>query len=233
MAEAVVPDRANEPAAPAERQAKADGRPLAYYWTAARRPGVGAFLVAQMLWVLGYAALPAFFLLYAEEELALSPATASLMLVGFGVMTAVAIGLAGRARSSEHHRPLLAASVALMGAGFLVVGATETLPVVALGLVAAATGFGLVSTIGFPLFSSLIPEGESGGYTALYFSVRSIASAVALPVAGGLIAVTGSHRTLERSGWANYTFAFHDKVEIGPVMLKKISAGTGLKPEDL
>jgi membrane-associated phospholipid phosphatase/MFS family permease len=188
--------RTREPAAPTEGPAKADGRPLAYYWQAARRPGVGAFLVAQMLWVLGYAALPAFFLLYAKEELGLAPATASLMLVGFGVMTAVAIGLAGRARSSERHKPLLAASVALMGAGFLVVGATETLPVVALGLVAAATGFGLVSTIGFPLFSSLIPEGESGGYTALYFSVRSIASAVALPAAGGLIAATGSHRTL-------------------------------------
>jgi len=188
--------RTREPAAPAERPTKADGRPLAYYWTAARRPGVGAFLVAQMLWVLGYAALPAFFLIYAKEELGLSPAAASLMLVGFGVMTAVAIGLAGRAKSSKHHRPLLAASVALMGSGFLVVGATETLPVVALGLVAAATGFGLVSVIGFPLFSSLIPDGESGGYTALYFSVRSIASAVALPVAGGLIAATGSHRTL-------------------------------------
>jgi membrane-associated phospholipid phosphatase/predicted MFS family arabinose efflux permease len=188
--------RTREPAVAPQQENKAEGRPLAYYWDAARRPGVGTFLIAQMLWVLGYAALPAFFLLYAEEELGLSPATASLMLVGFGVMTAVAIGLAGRARSSERHKPLLAASVALMGAGFLVVGATETLPVVAVGLIAAATGFGLVSTIGFPLFSRLIPEGESGGYTALYFSVRSIASAVALPAAGGLIAVTGSHRTL-------------------------------------
>ena len=43
----------------------------------------------------------------------------------------------------------------------------------------------------------------------------------------------GSHRTLERTGWANYTFAFHDKVELGPVMLKKIAKGTGLRPEDL
>lgn len=43
----------------------------------------------------------------------------------------------------------------------------------------------------------------------------------------------GSHKTLERSGWENYTFAFHDKVELGPVMLKKIAKRTGLRPEDL
>ena len=44
---------------------------------------------------------------------------------------------------------------------------------------------------------------------------------------------SGSHRTLERPGWPDYVFAFHDKVEIGPVMLKRIAKPTGLKPEDL
>jgi predicted RNA binding protein YcfA (HicA-like mRNA interferase family) len=44
---------------------------------------------------------------------------------------------------------------------------------------------------------------------------------------------TGSHRVLERQGWRDYPFAFHDKVEIGPVMLAKIAKHTGLKPGDL
>jgi predicted RNA binding protein YcfA (HicA-like mRNA interferase family) len=44
---------------------------------------------------------------------------------------------------------------------------------------------------------------------------------------------TGSHRVLERSGWADYVFAFHDDVEIGPVALAKIAKHTGLKPDDL
>ena len=126
----------------------------------------------------------------------LSPAAASLILVGFGVLTAAAIAAAGRARNPERHRSLLLAAVTLMGVGFLVVASSTSLPVVAVGLVAAATGFGLISTIGFPLYSTLIPEGETGGYTALYFSVRSIASAVALPASGWLIAATGSYRTL-------------------------------------
>ncbi|MDZ4804137.1 MAG: type II toxin-antitoxin system HicA family toxin [Candidatus Eisenbacteria bacterium] len=44
---------------------------------------------------------------------------------------------------------------------------------------------------------------------------------------------TGSHRTLERSGWADVVFAFHDRDEIGPRMLSRIAKHTGLKPEDL
>ena len=44
---------------------------------------------------------------------------------------------------------------------------------------------------------------------------------------------TGSHRTLARTGWADYTFAFHDAEEIGPRMLARVTKHTGLKPEDL
>jgi membrane-associated phospholipid phosphatase len=83
-----------------------------------------------------------------------------------------------------------------MGLGFLGVAATNSLGVVAIALVAAAAGFGLISTLGFPLFSGLIPQGEAGGYTALYFSVRAISSAIALPSAGWVIAATGSYRAL-------------------------------------
>ena len=44
---------------------------------------------------------------------------------------------------------------------------------------------------------------------------------------------SGSHRTLGREGWSNYVFAFHDRDEIGPVMLARIGRATGLKPGDL
>lgn len=44
---------------------------------------------------------------------------------------------------------------------------------------------------------------------------------------------SGSHRTLERPGWTDVVFAFHDNEEIGPRMLARISKRTGLKPEDL
>ena len=42
-----------------------------------------------------------------------------------------------------------------------------------------------------------------------------------------------SHITLQRPGWPDYVWAFHDGVEIGPKMLARIAKHTGLKPEDL
>jgi predicted RNA binding protein YcfA (HicA-like mRNA interferase family) len=44
---------------------------------------------------------------------------------------------------------------------------------------------------------------------------------------------SGSHRTLERDGWADVVFAFHDADEIGPRMLARIAKHTGLTPDDL
>ncbi len=42
-----------------------------------------------------------------------------------------------------------------------------------------------------------------------------------------------SHVQLIHPTLGEYTWAFHDADEIGPVMLAKISKKTGLKPEDL
>jgi len=44
---------------------------------------------------------------------------------------------------------------------------------------------------------------------------------------------SGSHRTLFRPGWSDYSFSFHEDEEIGPRMLARISKKTGLKPSDL
>lgn len=42
---------------------------------------------------------------------------------------------------------------------------------------------------------------------------------------------TGSHKILERPGWTDVVFAFHDGDEIGPKMLARVAKITGLKPE--
>ena len=166
----------------------------------AARPEVARLLVAQGLWVLGYAALPAFFVLYAEHTLGLGPGVAGVLLVGFGVICALTMLAAGAERRTERHAPLLAAGVALMGGGLLAMTPADAPLEAAPGLVAAAIGFGVVSTLGFPVLSQWIPDGEAGAYTAVYFSVRSVAGAVALPAAGGVIAATGSYRALVAAG---------------------------------
>jgi predicted RNA binding protein YcfA (HicA-like mRNA interferase family) len=43
----------------------------------------------------------------------------------------------------------------------------------------------------------------------------------------------GSHIILEREGWTDTVFAFHDGEEIGPKMLVRIAKLTGLTPDDL
>jgi predicted RNA binding protein YcfA (HicA-like mRNA interferase family) len=42
-----------------------------------------------------------------------------------------------------------------------------------------------------------------------------------------------SHRILQRPGWQDYLFAYHDSDEIGPKILARIAKRTGLQPGDL
>jgi predicted RNA binding protein YcfA (HicA-like mRNA interferase family) len=44
---------------------------------------------------------------------------------------------------------------------------------------------------------------------------------------------SGSHRTLSRTDWADFVFAFHDDEELGPHILARIAKHTGLTPTDL
>jgi predicted RNA binding protein YcfA (HicA-like mRNA interferase family) len=57
--------------------------------------------------------------------------------------------------------------------------------------------------------------------------------AVLLRIGWSIKRQSGSHRTLQRSGWPDYVFAFHDQEEIGPRMLARIAKRTGLTPENL
>jgi predicted RNA binding protein YcfA (HicA-like mRNA interferase family) len=43
----------------------------------------------------------------------------------------------------------------------------------------------------------------------------------------------GSHRILEKRGKLDFTFAFHEREEIGPRMLARIAKHTDLAPTDL
>lgn len=181
-----------DPGKPERRRA----RPLRFYATAVVRPGVRALLAAEVLWVIGYAALPVFFILYARRVLVLEPALASLWLAAFATGAGAAMVAGGFVRNPRAHKPFLALGVSLMGVGFLGAAASTSLVWVSVACASAAAGFGLVSTLGFSLFASLIPRGEAGGYTALYYSLRAVASALAVPVAGWTIELSDSYRSL-------------------------------------
>ena len=54
-----------------------------------------------------------------------------------------------------------------------------------------------------------------------------------LRIGWGVKRQSGSHRVLERDGWPDFVFAFHDRAEIGPRMLARIARRTGLNPGDI
>jgi MFS family permease len=217
--------RTREPEPVVSASSASEDHAFRYYLRAASRPGVRNLLGAQILWVLGYAALPVFFLLYAKEELGLSPAVASLWLAAFGISTGITIAAAGRVRNPALHRPLLLLGVAAMGSGLLAVSASSELVFVGAAMLAAGVGFGLVSTVGFPLYSSLIPEGEAGGYTALYFSVRSISTTIALPAAGWTVELTGTYRSLFVLGGAATLLALLPLVDLRRITRLRLAYG--------
>jgi predicted RNA binding protein YcfA (HicA-like mRNA interferase family) len=44
---------------------------------------------------------------------------------------------------------------------------------------------------------------------------------------------SGSHKTLQREGWPDFVFAFHEREELGSRMLARIAKHTGLRPNNL
>ncbi|MBI3210007.1 MAG: type II toxin-antitoxin system HicA family toxin [Candidatus Solibacter usitatus] len=42
-----------------------------------------------------------------------------------------------------------------------------------------------------------------------------------------------SHRILERPGWPDLLFAYHDRVTLGPGAMRVLAKKTGLTPDDL
>ena len=166
---------------------------------ALRHPGARQVLLAQVLWVAGYIALPTFFVLYADHVLGLSAGAAGGMLVAFGVLTGAAMVLAGRAAPARVF-PLLMLGAALLGGGLVAAATVQSVALVAVPFACAAVGAGLVTALGFPYFARFVPAGESGSFSGLFFSVRAIAATVAVPMAGVVIELTGSYRGLMAQG---------------------------------
>jgi dolichol-phosphate mannosyltransferase len=159
------------------------------------RPGAREVLLAQTLWVFAYAALPSFFVLYAEEVLEMGVAAAGALPLGFGVMTAIAIVLAGRARPERVHA-LLLTGAALLGGGVLAAAPATSLPEAAPALAVAAAGAGLVTALGFPYFARFVPAAEAGRYSGVFFASRAVASGAALPLAGLVVQLSGTYRAV-------------------------------------
>jgi dolichol-phosphate mannosyltransferase len=160
-----------------------------------RRPGAREVLIAQTLWVFAYAALPTFFVLYARDTLGLAVGIAGTLPLAFGAFMAVGMALGGRARPDRVHS-LMLTGAALLGSGLLAGSTASHVAAAAAPLAAAALGAGLLTTLGYAYFARFVPEGEEGSYSGVFFAGRGVASAAALPLAGAVIELTGTYRTV-------------------------------------
>jgi membrane-associated phospholipid phosphatase/MFS family permease len=164
--------------------------PLRDLWAIAQRPGAREVLIAQVLWVTGYAAVPTFLILYADDVLDVGAGAAGGMIVAFGALTGLGTLVAGRLTGPRLERGLLL-GVALLGVGGLAAIPATSLATAALPFALVAFGAGLATALGYPYFTRFVGADQAGRAAGLFFSVRSIGSAVALPVAGGLAQVGG------------------------------------------
>jgi predicted RNA binding protein YcfA (HicA-like mRNA interferase family) len=77
----------------------------------------------------------------------------------------------------------------------------------------------------------LLPEKQSANWP----SVKAPKALAALLRTGWKIKRQSgtSHRILERPGWPDVLFAYHDRVTLGPTAMKVLARKTGLTPNDL
>jgi MFS family permease len=156
-------------------------------------PLVGAFVVGAIAYG-GLYTFPAISVAFAEEfgisrTLAVTPWTM------FLVVTAVASPLLGRAYDEWADRDLLTASMVLLAAGWLAVYLAQEISLVILAY-AVFMALGLqLSFIGTTTAIARRYAGMSGLALGIAYAGPGIGVAIALPVAGGLIATAGWRST--------------------------------------
>ena len=173
-----------------------DGRmalPIARRATRVSLPLVGAFVVGAIAYG-GLYTFPAMSLAFASEfgisrTLAVTPWTM------FLVVTAVASPLLGRAYDEWADRDLLTASMVLLAAGWLAVYLAQDISLVILAY-AVFMAMGLqLSFIGTSTAIARRYAGMSGLALGIAYAGPGIGVAIALPLAGGIIATVGWRAT--------------------------------------
>jgi MFS family permease len=188
--------------------------PIARRATRVSLPLVGAFLVGAIAYG-GLYTFPALSVAFADEfgisrTLAVTPWTM------FLVVTAVASPLLGRAYDEWADRDLLTASMVLLAAGWLALYLAQEISLVILAY-AVFMALGLqLSFIGTSTAIARRYEGMSGLALGIAYAGPGLGVAIALPVAGGLIA---------SAGWRSTSLVFLASCLVGVVFVWLMTSG--------
>jgi MFS family permease len=152
-------------------------------------------LLAQALWSFAYGALPSFFVLYAHQELGVGVGVAGGLSLAVGMTIPLGMFLAVRLDGERMHGALVTGA-AMVASGLGLAGLTSAPVLASIGLTAAGLGAGVLAALGFPYFARFIPNGEAGSYSGAFFAARGVAAAVAIPLAGLAVELTGTYRSV-------------------------------------
>ena len=191
--------------------------PIARRATRVSMPLVGAFVVGAIAYG-GLYTFPALSVAFAEEfgisrTLAVTPWTM------FLVVTAVASPLLGRAYDEWADRDLLTASMVLLAAGWLAVYLAQEISLLILAY-AVFMALGLqLSFIGTSTAIARRYAGVSGLALGIAYAGPGVGVAVALPIAGGLIAT---------AGWRDTSLVFLASCLVGVAFVWLMTSGPAI-----
>ncbi|HYN89252.1 MAG TPA: MFS transporter, partial [Ardenticatenaceae bacterium] len=175
-------------------------------------------LVALLMWSIGITALQAFFTLYGKMEMGLNEGTASQLLSFYplaGLLFAIPGGYLGTYLGRRRTLLLCLALLFAVLVSFLFVTpdavtgphtfnllradtwfANPTTRILIILLMAAGAALTVITVNVLPMLFDAAPTGRIGSYTGLYYLFGSLASISGPPLAGQIVDLTGSYRTI-------------------------------------
>ncbi len=186
------PDLSDQPATQEESQ----GVIANLREVAGRADKSGLFLLGAIFaWFVGWNAMEAFFTLYGQNVLEISPGDGSRMLTAFAAALIVFAIPSGFIATRIGRKPTILIGLGGMTAG-LIVGFFLRQPTALLILLAIMGGFwALVNINSLPMVYDLGGAEHIGAFTGLYYLASSAAAITGPIVAGGLIDMTGKNYT--------------------------------------
>lgn len=175
-------------------------------------------LTAILTWSVGIGALQTFFTLFGQQELGLSAGTAGALLSLYplsGLLFAIPGGYLGTYLGRRRTILLCLLIVAGLLSVFLLIPsgpiegaasfsrlnpstwfADPTLRIIVLLLMGAGGAMTIITVNSLPMLFDVSPGGRVGSATGLYYLFASVASIIGPPLAGVMVDVTGTFRTV-------------------------------------
>lgn len=152
---------------------------------------VARFLVAQLLWWLGFWMVSSFLVLFATEALAVAEGRSFLVPLAFSLVATVAMLPAGVLGDRFGRKAILSLMIGLWAISGVLVGFSQNLTQLLATVALTGIPFAAVMVIGYAFFLDLIPAGRTAEFVGIGILTGAVAQFVGPLIAGQLIDAIG------------------------------------------